>query len=396
MARKTIMKRGNSIIGIYPEDFERGHVPGRRGIRRVLCSVNSVAHLPDNEKANYLNNLYFAKEHEIRTIQLNEKLTKDKKQKSRKLESIKEASAKWLKEIKTLKDNNTHNEYKHSIEIYIALVGNHRVVDFDRESNVTFLAGLADYTSDRTGKLISANTQHKHLRHLKSFLNWCHLNEYFPTPKKLIMPQTPEQEMETFTLDEMELILTFAKHGCMGPHKDKRQARFINNIYRAAMMAKYTLLRSGAIWSLPIDNIDIENQIIRIRDVLELNWHPKKLKWPNKPIHKTLLKFLISDLENRNPSEKYFLDNGKGKPWHSGNDGLSKAMRKVCNKLDLPKQIKPFHWGFRATQITWLLDNGAPPQHVQMLADHSSLSTTLGYRNTKRANQRLAVDLLPD
>ena len=80
MARKTIMKRGNSIIGVFPEDFERGHVPGRRGIRRVLCPISSVSHLSDHEKTTHLNNLYYAKEHEIREDQLDSTL-KSKEQK---------------------------------------------------------------------------------------------------------------------------------------------------------------------------------------------------------------------------------------------------------------------------------------------------------------------------
>ncbi len=161
-------------------------------------------------------------------------------------------------------------------------------------------------------------------------------------------------------------------------------------------MARHTLLRVGHIWSLKLDCIDLEHEQIRIRENIELDWKPKGMKWPNKHINETLMKFLKDDLANRDPSERYFLDKGNGRPWYANHENLSKPMREACNELGLPQSVKPFHWGIRATYITWLLNEGVDPVKVQHLADHSDLSTTMKYFNTRHSNQKSAADFLAD
>ena len=54
-------------------------------------------------------------------------------------------------------------------------------------------------------------------------------------------------------------------------------------------------------------------------------------------------------------------------------------------------RIKPFHWEKWATMITALLSDNVAPHIVQRLADHSSLSTTMLYFNTRIISQRAAV-----
>lgn len=393
MARKTITTRGESIIGIYPEDFKIGHVPGRRGIVRVLCHKDIVRALPESEKASYITNLYYAKEHEIRSAQINEKLKQQNAKNIKNKASIKECAANWKKELELLNSKKTVTEYLRSVDIYIKAVGNHKINDFDREANVKFLSGLASLKKKDGIQTISLNTQRKHARHFKAFLNWCHAAEYMTNPKKFMLPQVPEQEMETYTLEEVDLLERFLMHQSFGPHKQKYQ-KFNLNIYRAFILARHTLLRTGAIWSLKLECIDLDHGFIRIRENPELEWKPKKMKWPNKPINKTLMAFLEQDLKTRGKDEIYFLDNGKGQPWRNDVAGISRAMKECTTKLGLPGNIKPFHWGIRATFITWLLNEGVDPVKVQHLADHSSLTTTMAYFNTKKSSQQIAVDFL--
>lgn len=393
MARKSITTRGNSIVGIYPEDFERGHVPGRRGIRRVLCQKSEVAHLSDEEKATYLNDLYYSTEHQIRKEQLDEAFNKEKRKKSKKASDFSEVSKKWLTEVKSTKSSKTWKAYKNTIDLYTTLVKNHRMSEFDREKNMDFFTQLQGVTSHISGKPITSATQNMHMRQLQNFLNWAYDNEYIEKQFNLKKAKIPQKEMETFSMDQVDTLAEFLEQQSLQDAGKRNPMRY-KNLWLAYFMARHTLLRIGHIWSLKLENIDLDRGFIRITANDELGWHPKGLKWPNKPINKTLKKFLKEDLESRPPEHRYYLDNGKGQPWVKEVSVISKNMRMVCDELELPQSVKPFHWGIRATFITWLLNEGVPPVQVQHLADHSDLATTMRYFNTRVSNQRSAADLL--
>jgi len=394
MARDPIQIRGDSIIGIYPDDFEKGHVPGRRGTRRVLCKKSTFDSLPGSEQDDFISKLYYKKKREIADERDNSRRLKEKIKRNKKKATIREAADVWLEEIKKLQSKETARDYNRSIKLYIKINKNHLIKEFDRAYNVDFLHGLANTKNQRKqDEFISMDTQHKHARVFRILLNWCHASDYLDAPKKVIMPKVPKKEMETFTIDQVNLLEEFLKHQASGPNP-KRLDRKYCNLNRAFILARHTILRTGAIWSLKLENIDLEKGIIRIRDNPDLNWSPKKLKWPNKPINKTLMNFLVQDLKWRSPEEKYFLDNGKGGPWSSDTAGLTRGMKECCMTLGLPKGVKPFHWGVRATFITWLLNNGVDPVKVQHLADHSTLATTMLYFNTRQNNQQIAADML--
>ena len=160
-------------------------------------------------------------------------------------------------------------------------------------------------------------------------------------------------------------------------------------------MCTQALLRVGAVWSLRLDRIKLSRRIIQIRDNTKLNWVNKANKWPDKPINDRLYQFLEQDLKNRSAHEVYFLDNGKGQPWCSSISYMGTSMKKVQMELGLP-DVKPFHHAFRATMITELLAQGTSPVAVQMLADHSNLSTTMKYLNQRKINQQIAAADIPE
>ncbi len=101
------------------------------------------------------------------------------------------------------------------------------------------------------------------------------------------------------------------------------------------------------------------------------------------------------DLAGRSRKEKWFLDKGDGRQWHADTSNISHYAAKIFNEVGLP-YIKPFHWGFRATMTTPLLNEGVKPQVVQQLADHSSLATTMSYFNSRTVDQREATNAIPD
>ncbi len=393
MSRKNYIYRGDSILGVYPDDFERGHVPGRRGIRRVLCKKSDLQLIPEDERLRHLNKLYTDKELELRQGLLKTRQTVDGVKRKRRTATFNEASNIWLEEIKSTQSPKTHKTYKFTIDLYLDTVKNHRLSDFDRDKNISFFTALTKHKNKRTKEVIGPATQNQHMRQLQNFLNWAYDNEYLEKRFHLKKSKVPQKEMETFTQDEVDSLAKYLEEK-FNEKNDPRITRQNKNLFRAFMLARHTLVRVGHIWALKLENIDLEKGFVHIKENEELGWKPKGMKWPNKPINKTLMNFLKEDLANRDASERYFLDKGNGKPWHSTSANLSKPMRAACNELGLSKSVKPFHWGIRATYITWLLNEGVPPVQVQHLADHSDLATTMKYFNTKQSSQKSAVDLL--
>ena len=393
MARKNYISRGDSILGVYPEDFERGHIPGRRGTRRVLCKKSELKFVPEAEQHSFLNDLYNKKEFELRREALDDQLKIDDQKRKRKTASFSEAAKIWLEEVAQIQSPKTHKTYKNSITIYKDSVGDHRLSEFDRAKNIKFFTALTLHPGKTKDSTIGPDTQNQHMRQLQNFLNWAYDNEYIEKRFNLKKAKVPQKDMETFTPDEVQRLADYLEEK-FNEKTDPRLTRLNKNLFRAFMLARHTLVRVGHIWSLKIENIDLEAGFIRFTENEELEWKPKGMKWPNKPINKSLMKFLKEDFANRDPSERYFLDKGNGNPWHATSNNMSKLMRAACNELGLSKKVKPFHWGIRATYITWLLNEGVPPVQVQHLADHSDLTTTMKYFNTRKSSQQSAVDLL--
>ncbi len=388
------MERGNSIIGIYPVDFDRGHVTGHPGKRVTLCTKADLTTMPEVERDRYLIELYYKKERELRDQFLYERVQVKAKKKEKKASNFKEASEAWLREVESTLSPKTLKTYTLTTKLYVECNGNHRLNDFDRDYNIKFFTFLTNYKSNKAPfKTISKDTQNGHMRQLQNFLNWAYDNEYLDKRFHLKKAKRVKKDIHTFSPEEVEKLADYIKTQAE-QDIDPRMNRMNKNLMRAYMIARHTLVRKGSIWALKLENIDLDRGFIYFQDNPDLNWHPKGMKWPNKPINKTLRKFLEEDLKNRGELEKYYVDNGRGHPWYSLVGNMTKPMRMACDAVGLPSHVKPFHWGVRGTHITWLLNKGVPPVEVQHLADHSELSTTLGYFDTRKTSQANAVEML--
>ena len=144
MARKNYIFRGESVLGVYPEDFERGHVPGRRGTRRVLCSKSDLQLIPEAERQSHLNELYIKKELELRKGELKNTLQVEEDKRRRRTAKFSEASKIWLDEVSNTQSPKTYKTYKNTITIYKDTVGDHRLNEFDRAKNIAFFTALAE------------------------------------------------------------------------------------------------------------------------------------------------------------------------------------------------------------------------------------------------------------
>lgn len=393
--RQTIFtdKQGN-VIGEFAHNPVEGFKAGRRGLRRRLMTAAQAATYSPERLMPVAQDLYDNEEKRIRekAFVANEK----KAQAQYRLANItlSEAAQKWRAHLDITNSAKTIGLYFKTIRLYLEIVGDHRLKDFSRDHNLRFLAGLQQAPSRPNGPLISITTQHTHLRQLNNFLRWAYDNELIDKQHRLKKPKLPEKDMLVFSVDQLATLKAhlMSKAGISAhPSSLVRKA----TLQRAFMLATNCLLRVGAVWSLPLSAIDLDARVIRIADVPELGWKNKASKWPTKPINQALYDFLKEDLASRGAKEKWFLDDGQGALYYSAVSALGRNMSLEVKACGLPTGVKPFHWGMRAAMITYLLNNGVAPQMVQQLADHSDLSTTMKYYNTREASQRAAVDLLP-
>ena len=303
------------------------------------------------------------------------------------------ASKLWLKEVELTKNHKTVESYTSTVQHYLKGVGDHSMKDFDKSKNLAFFDYLANKAEYRN-KPLAKSTQNYHMRQLQVFVTWAYEEEILLKHIKLKKAPNPKKDMETYSLDDLRKLKTHIAKA-LTQEKRKRELLNLKNLNRAFSMATNTLMRIGAIDAMRLDWIDLENRVIRIKDNPDRNFENKKYKRPIKPINDELLNFLLNDLSNRHPSEEWFLDNGRGEPWYSDRSGPSKYASKICNACGLPK-LKPFHWGMRATMITYLLNQpGANIREIQQLADHEDLQTTMLYHNTRTIQQQNAVNAIP-
>ncbi len=199
VARQHFSKRGNNWIGEFPSDPVIGWVSGRRGIRRILCSQQTISAFSKDQAIATLNQLYHAKLHELRSNQAKE--DKKKAQRIRKKMTVKQAKDIWIKEMDVTNTRKTMSMYEQSLSLYIAACGDHAVNEISREHNIIFLAFLKK-AKGHGNKTMSGQTQKKHLRHLKIFLGWAYDCELIDNLIRIKSPRVIEKDMETFSMDE--------------------------------------------------------------------------------------------------------------------------------------------------------------------------------------------------
>lgn len=389
MSRKLFSKHRGNYIGLFPP--KGGWQNGRRGIQRTLCSISKLENLSETERIIQLTEMYSRKAKEI----LNEQFQKEqerKKKAQRKFWTVKQARELWLTSVKVHGSEKTAKMYRRSIELYIIACGNHEMRDYDNEKYLTFLSYLKNEAKYR-GRKLADTTVHTHVRQFKNFLFFCKDKKIIVELERLKMPPLPKKDMRTLTLDQLGkierhilVVLEMAKM-----ESDLKTIKNMKNMLRAFMMGTQMIGRVGAMWSLKLENIDLESRLVYIRDNPELKWKNKWRKHPDKPMTDELYEFLKKDLSERGPFERYYLDKGNGEPWFFDKSDLSSFASKLFKELNLPK-IKPFHWGMRATMITELLLQKTDPYAVQQLADHDNIETTMLYLNTRKIQQKNAVD----
>jgi len=358
--------------------------------RCTLCSSDDAEYYAtargkkrrtEKQKQEYLTGLYQAKLLEL----------EQEKPELVKSESFSVLAAKWLDHVREFRSAETAKIYSQSVRHYLDAAGDHPIEAFDHDFNTKFLRLLKSKESKRGGTL-SVASQIKHIKAIQIFFGWAYRRDYLSRPIHLDKPQATKRPPEVYSISDLarldEHILEQFRQS-----KQQRYKSLIWNHYRALQLATNLLLREGAIWSLKLENIDLNRRVIRIRHNPELKWRNKKGKEVDKPINADLFEFLTVDLEKRGKDERYYLDNGVGNLCYKNPGELSRAFGRYRDNLNLPERIKPMH-GIRGAMITHLLASGVNIALVKELADHESIVTTESYANAKHFSAQQAVDMI--
>jgi len=384
MARKRVQQYYDKNRKVYVGYF---YIDGKRAVKRDLFSDNDLnfkttkagirKKRTEDEKVNFFNYVY----NDI-SLKLLKELDK-KKATVVNSSTVKALSDEWLG---TIHKEATKKSYKYTIVYYLQSSGNY-YIDLHE---VTF---ISKFKSFLTEKGQSENTINKHLRELRAFFNWVNYNGKSNKIIKFKIESVTAEDIEVYSqLEKIEL-----ENVILGKidkaNTDYRKMMFHND-YRAFIMAKYTGLRRGELMYLTLENICLETKVVKVRKNDEFDWNPKEKKIRDIPISEKLNEFLIADINSRSTGERYFLDNGKGKPYLDTLDRMTARIRKHCQETGIRERkpkLKPIH-SMRSTLLTELDSSGASPFQMQKIAGHSDLSTTQRYVSEDKDQQREALN----
>jgi len=298
-------------------------------------------------------------------------------------------AADWYLALKSLGKEKSLTIYQTSIKIYIDAAGDHDVAVFKTSHGLAFLDSLSSRANYRGGQL-SVATQRKHIRTVQAMFNWAAKRRLIDRPIYLERPAAVQRDPAAFDLQELTTLKKHLEGKLAATPTHHIQSVEVKTYYRAFILAFFTMLRVGAVWSLSLKQIDLEKRRVLIKSDPELGWNPKKLKETEKPISSGLLEFLADDIAGRSPEERYYLDNGSGS-LAVKLPTLSRAFGRLWAEAGIELNGRqPFH-GIRKGVLSELAAKGATDVELQDAADHDSIETTRRHYITKKRGTQSAL-----
>ena len=334
-----------------------GYIPNedRPSSRPVLASMSELEGMREQEVAIFLAERY------AKALALHQR-----REVPRNKSTFRGATLTYLEE--KLWEGSTE-PYSQSFNKFLEATGDFKLSDRSNVLNKQFIdmcrnQGLAD------------STIHKHQRHIQGAFIW--LSKHQPE----ILPRNIEIEKVQVRFKKKQ------PHGeptvWSKEEKTLYHAQIVScgnvNHFRAYMLARYQIMRLSEFWSLPLERIDLDGGWIYIDNVQDFPHNGAYVKVKRKQarkieIHPTAYDYMVKDLAARAPEEKWWLDNGKGKPAFLLRNSISCAFGKFRDAAGLSGD--PLHC-FRRSGITEMLDAEMMPVKVMALAGHHSMETTMG------------------
>lgn len=185
----------------------------------------------------------------------------------------------------------------------------------------------------------------------------------------------PEKEIVSFTDSEMKLIL-------MNIRNDK-----LKNI---VTLAVHTGLRISELLNLKVNNIDFENELIKVNNTDEFKTKSRKNRLI--PFNNTIKQvidyaFSIRSLQ-RSDNERFLFVSKFNIPYKRNH--VTRYFRRILDELNFNKRYH-FHC-LRATFVMSLVRKGVNPIIIQKLAGHSSLNVTQRYCFIQISDLKIAIN----
>jgi len=378
------------------EDFKKGYkggyilgnftVPGnKRSIRRKLCTYDEAFYSGEGSDRRKRTNKQYKDFTKKLWQEMNQRIQNEAKEFNPEEYTFKKISKKWISHKEIMVKKNTVEKYKQSLNHFLA--SNKKDICLNN-LNQTHFDKLIKRLADRDTSL---NYQESVIREIKIFLNWAEENQFINKVPKVKFKKPTKKKPRIYTDEQLNNIEKAIREKIKTT--TYRHTEYYNHL-RIHMMLKLTGMRIGEIWSMTLDRLFIDHlpPYLHIIDVKELDFQVKGRVEHSVNLSAKLLKFLKDDLSKRNPKEKWYLDNGKGKPAYHNAQAAALPLARWNKRLGI-SGMKRAH-GYRATVVTKLGNTGVQTERTQKLVGHKDRKTTDGYFNTDLLDTQELVDKL--
>ena len=269
-----------------------------------------------------------------------------------------------------------------------------RIKRIIKDCDFSFISDISLYTIENwvaelyTCKILAPKTLNHHTQTFKHFVKWlCQNNRLSENPIALLGKIRINSENMTFTRrslseEEINKLIWTVNHSTK---KRCRQNGFQRSLIY--MFGLYAGLRYTEVATLRRDDIDLDNSILRIRDV-----NTKNKKTTLLPLQKVLAEEITEYFKYYPalPFTKIFQD----MPSY-GTVLIKKDLIEAGIETDSPAGRVDFH-ALRHTYCTRLARSGIIPQVAQKLMRHSSIDLTCNfYSHLLLEDQQEAIEKLP-
>jgi site-specific recombinase XerD len=270
---------------------------------------------------------------------------------------------------------NTGRQKERKIEIFFLYLNDiekiHDIRDADENMVKRFLVFLNEKVSDRTGRLMAANTKRELFSIARLLFNCLYVEELIlinPMRNVLYRPKGAEKKREILTLEEMNRFLDGIDESKRCGERDKAMFELM---YSSG-------LRAGDIGKLNTCDVDFESRMVLLKE-------GKFSKDRVVPISKVAQVFLKQYLAERKSNTPILFPGLAGSRLKTG------AVNTRCKKW--MKESGVYRKGLCAHSIrhstaVHLLLNGADLRYVQELLGHESIETTVTYTHDLDENVR--------
>lgn len=300
----------------------------------------------------------------------------------------------FLELKRTTRKQSTYNRYNALYKIYIQQYLN-SIEDINASTVSKILYNARQHN-------ISESTVQAIYQLLHSYLQYCYKLRLITVNycDFVDRPKRKRKQTNTLTIEQANKLLKYLYS------KRTTQLKYYN-LYIAIRTALETGIRRGELVGLTWDNIDLDNNIIKIRDSVVIEQGHTIITTTktsesirdiiiSNRLKRELKEYKKQQIRTELQARKYKSTRNAMLKWADGTavhpEYFTKQIKKLCEELELPK----LRWhDLRHTNATLLYANGVDYKLIQTRLGHTDIQTTLNiYTHITTADQTRAVQTL--